>query len=74
MSELSDEIAAAHAAQDGAEARVIEDVAALRALIAELGANAVTPADLAEVRRLKARANAMDPVLEATLADVPPPA
>lgn len=61
MSVISDKIASANAEADAAIGRVQEDVATLQAKIAQLEAEASTPADLAELDSLKDKLAALDP-------------
>lgn len=70
MSALSDKIAETTVAMDAAIARVQEDVAALRQQIADLETRVAqnpTPEDLAALDALKAKADALDPVVNAVL-------
>ncbi len=71
MSELSDAIAEATASADDAIVRVQDDVAALNTQIAELqakvDAGVATPEDIAAIKALTAKTNALDPVKPQTL-------
>lgn len=70
MSALSDKLAEVGAAVDAAIVRVQEDVVALRQQIADLEAKVSenpTPADMAALDALKAKADALDPVVSAVL-------
>lgn len=67
MSELSDLIDSTNSEADATIQRVQDDVAALKARIAELEGQQPTGADLQKLNDLKAKLAALDPTNPATL-------
>jgi len=75
VSALSDKIAAVEKSVDDAIARVQADVSTLQAKIDDLQAKVdegtATAEDVAALERLQAKADALDPVKDSTLDEVP---
>jgi uncharacterized protein YPO0396 len=77
VGQLTEKLTEVEASVDAALTRVQEDVAGLQAQIAELQAKVdaglATPEDIETLNRIKAKADALDPVSDATIDEVPTP-